>query len=44
MTGAPNKLLQATAMRLSVLTMNARLNIIIPVEARLPWLYLISGR
>jgi len=36
----PNKLLQATAMRLSVLTMIPRLNIIIPSEARLPWLCL----
>jgi hypothetical protein len=32
--------LQATATALSVLTMNARLNIIIPTEARLPWLCL----
>jgi hypothetical protein len=41
---APNKSLQATAMDLSVLTMNARLNIMIASEARLPWLCLSSGR
>jgi hypothetical protein len=40
MTDASNKSLQATAMGLSVLTMIARLNIIIPSEARLPWLRL----
>jgi hypothetical protein len=44
MTTMSNKSLQATAMRHSVLTMNARLNIIIPVAARLPWLCLSSGR
>jgi hypothetical protein len=38
------KSLQATATALSVLTMIARLNIIIPSEARLPWLCLSSGR
>jgi len=37
---SPNKSLQATATALSVLTMTARLNIIIPSEARLPWLCL----
>jgi hypothetical protein len=36
----PNHALQATAMRLSVLTMIARLIIIIPSGARLPWLCL----
>jgi hypothetical protein len=40
----PNKSLQATAMGHSVLTMIARLIIIIPSEARLPWLCLSSGR
>jgi hypothetical protein len=35
-----NKSLQATATALSVLTMIARLNIIIASEARLPWLCL----
>jgi len=40
----PNKSLQATAMRLSVLTVTARLNIIIASEARPPWLRLSSGR
>jgi hypothetical protein len=44
MTVSPNKSLQATAMRLSVLTVIARLNIIISSEARLPWLCLSSGR
>ncbi len=39
-----NKSLQATAMGHSVLTMTARLNIIIPSEARLPWLCLSSRR
>jgi hypothetical protein len=39
-----NKSLQATAMDTSVLTMTARLNIIIPSEAGLPWLCLSSGR
>jgi hypothetical protein len=36
------KSLQATAMLLSVLTMIENLNIIIPSQARLPWLYLSS--
>jgi len=36
----PNKSLQATATAHSVLTMNARLNIITPSEAWLPWLCL----
>ena len=35
-----NKSLQATATAPSVLTMTASLNIIIPYEARLPWLCL----
>jgi hypothetical protein len=39
-TVLPNKSLQATATVLSVLTMIARLNIIIPSEARLSWLCL----
>ena len=39
-----NKSLQATAMGLSALTMTARLNTIIPVQARLSWLCLSSGR
>jgi len=40
----PNKSLEPTATVPSVLTMIARLNIIIPDEARLPWLWLSSGR
>jgi hypothetical protein len=40
----PNKSLQATAMRHSVLTMNATLNIIIASDARLPWLCLSFWR
>jgi hypothetical protein len=40
----PNKSLEPTATVPSVLTMIARLNIIIPSEARLPWLWLSFGR
>jgi hypothetical protein len=40
----PNKSLKATAMRHSVLTMIENLFIIIPSQARLPWLCLSSGR
>jgi hypothetical protein len=39
-----NKSLEPTATAPSVLTMIARLNIIIPDEARLPWLWLSFGR
>jgi hypothetical protein len=39
-----NKSLQATAMRLSVLTVIEHLIIIIPSQARLPWLCLSSRR
>jgi hypothetical protein len=41
---AANKSLQATAMGLSVLTMSENMIIIIPSEARVPWLCLSSGR
>jgi hypothetical protein len=40
----PNKSLQPTATAPSVLTVIANLNIIIPGEARLTWLWLSSGR
>jgi hypothetical protein len=40
----PNKSLEPTATAHPVLTMIARLNIIIPSEARLPWLWLSFSR
>jgi len=40
----PNKSLQATATGRPVLTMTQNLIMIIPVQARLPWLRLSFGR